>query len=405
MPDDCPSDELPDRADVDAASRRLLPYLAPTPATRSVTLSAITGADVVVKFENLQFTGSFKERGALNRLLARPPAAGVVAASAGNHAQGVAHHASRLGIDATIVMPATTPFVKVARTRAAGAHCVLDGADVHEAEITARRLATEEGRTLIHPYDDADVIAGQGTVASELIEQHSDIEVVVVPVGGGGLVAGVGAALAGTGVEVVGVRAGRFADDAPVGSGATVADGIAVQQLGALATTMIARDGTDVVAVPEHTIEAAITYFLEVEKTVAEGAGAASLAALLHDRHRFAGRRVGVVLSGGNIDPHLLATVAVRGLAAQGRLWEIRVGVDDHPGTLGDVAAVVAAEGVNVTEVTHERLSAPGARQVVLRLVVDAFDEAHARRAATSLDVAGFVNELVSLRREPESTP
>ncbi len=383
------------RADVEAARDRIGTQLVRTQASLSATLSEITGATVIVKFENLQFTGSFKERGALNRLLHHPPApgTGVVAASAGNHAQGVAHHAARLGIPTTIVMPETTPFVKVARTRRLGATCVLAGADVHDAETRARELAEKDGLTLIHPYDDVDVIAGQGTVGLEFVEQHPDLDVVVVPVGGGGLIAGVGAALAEADVEVVGVEADRYAsfsDSAAFGTGATVADGIAVKSPGLITSALIEAHGTEVMAVPESAIEAAIAYYLEVEKTVAEGAGAASLAAVLHDPARFAGRRVGLVLSGGNIDPHLLATVTLRGLASQGRLWRLNLVVDDHPGALGEAAARLASTGVNIVDVIHERLSAPGARQVGLAFVIDAFDEAHAVEARDALEADGY---------------
>jgi len=383
-----------ERADVDAALERIRDHVVRTPATLSRTLSEITGATVIVKFENLQFTGSFKDRGALNRLLHSPPApgTGVIAASAGNHAQGVAHHAARLGIHATIVMPETTPFVKVARTRRLGAECVLSGPSVIEAQAAAERIAAERDLTMIHPFDDPDIIAGQGTVALELIDEFDDLDVIVAPVGGGGLISGIGAAVAGTGIDVVGVQADRYASfeiGRTPGSALTVADGIAVKTPGRITSAMIHALGIEIIAVPETTIEAAITYYIEVEKTVAEGAGAASLAAVLHEPRRFAGKRVGVILSGGNIDPHLLATVTLRGLASQGRLWRLQVIVDDHPGALGAVSTLLASTGVNIVDVAHERWSTSGARQVALGFVIDAFDSEHAQRARDQVASAG----------------
>ena len=316
--------------DITDAARHLEGLVDRTPAARSRTLSAITGADVVVKFENLQFTGSFKDRGAANRLLALTPAqrrAGVVAVSAGNHAQGVAHHATRLGIPVTVLMPITAPLAKVANTVRLGARVIQHGATVAEAVERLGELEAE-GLTLVHPYDDPLVIAGQGTVGLELLTEHPDLDAVVVPVGGGGLIAGVGVAAEhlAPGCEVVGVQSDRFpyaavalgrADPpapAPVGagSGVSIADGIAVKRPGAIPLAILARLGTEVLTVPEHRIEEAIGLLAEVEKTVAEGAGAAGLAALLDQPARFDERRVGIIVSGGNIDPRLLSSVSTR---------------------------------------------------------------------------------------------
>jgi threonine dehydratase len=394
--------------DITDAARLLEGLVDRTPAARSRTLSAITGAEVVVKFENLQFTGSFKDRGAANRLLALTPAqrrAGVVAVSAGNHAQGVAHHATRLGIPVTVLMPVTAPLAKVANTVRLGATVIQYGATVAESMERLGELEAA-GLTLVHPYDDPLVIAGQGTVGLELLTEHPDLDAIVVPVGGGGLVAGicVAAERLAPRCEVVGVQSDRFPyaaaalgraeppGPAPVGTGAgiSIADGIAVKRPGAVPLAILARLRTDVLTVPEHRIEEAIGLLAEVEKTVAEGAGAAGLAALLDQPARFAGRRVGIIVSGGNIDPRLLSSVLLRSLVRQGRLTRMRVETDDLPGQLAAIAAIVGASGGNLIEVTHQRLlSAVPLRRVDVDLLVETRDAAHLERIRAALAEGG----------------
>lgn len=376
-----------------------------TPLTRSHTLSEITGADVHLKFENLQYTGSFKGRGARNRLLAVAPGRGVIAMSAGNHAQGVAHHGAMLGLPTTIVMPENTPFVKVARTRDLGAEVVLAGADVMAAAVRARELAVEGDLEFIHPFDDPLVIAGQGTVGLEMLEQEPALDVIVAAVGGGGLSAGIAVAAAGHDrpVEVVGVQTERFPSMADrlagrpstARSGSTVADGIAVTEPGRLTTPILEAHDVDVLIVPEAAIEQAIAMLLEIEKTVVEGAGAAALAALMTYPERFAGKRVGLVLCGGNIDPRTLSVVALRGLAVQGRLNRIRVELDDTPGRLALVSQVIAREAANVVEVDHDGLGSSGARSTILELRIDTLDAAHADRVLEAIRAEGLHADLV----------
>jgi threonine dehydratase len=406
--------------DIADAARHLDGLVDHTPAARSRILSAITGADVVVKFENLQFTGSFKDRGAANRLLALTPAqrrAGVVAVSAGNHAQGVAYHATRLGIPVTVLMPTTAPLAKVANTVRLGATVIQHGITVTEA---MERLGELEGAglTLVHPYDDPLVIAGQGTVGLELLDEYPDLEAMVVPVGGGGLIAGicVAAERLAPHCEIVGVQSERFpfaalalgGADPPItppegsatgtraGTGVSIADGIAVKRPGALPLSILAAHGIEVTTVPEHRIEEAIGLLAEVEKTVAEGAGAAGLAALLHRPERFTGRRVGIVLTGGNIDPRLLSSVLLRSLVRQGRLTRMRVETDDLPGQLAAIAAVVGASGGNLIEVTHQRLlSAVPLRRVDVDLLVETRDAAHLDRIRAALAEGGHEVTLI----------
>lgn len=376
-----------------------------TPLTRSYTLSEIAGVEVYLKFENLQYTGSFKGRGARNRLRRVPPGGGVVAMSAGNHAQGVAHHGSLLGLSTTIVMPENTPFVKVARTRDLGAEVVLAGADVMESAVRARELAAEKGLEFIHPFDDPEVIAGQGTIALEMLEQEPELDVIVAAVGGGGLAAGLAVAAAAhpRPVEVVGVQTERFpamADrlagaSSTARAGSTVADGIAVTEPGDITTPILQAHGVEVLVVPEAAIEQSIAMLLEIEKTVVEGAGAAGLAAVMTHPERFAGKKVGIVLCGGNIDPRTLSVVALRGLAVQGRLNRVRVELDDTPGRLALVAAVIAAQAANVVSVDHDGLGSSGARSTVLELRIDTLDSAHAERVLEALRAEGLHAELV----------
>jgi threonine dehydratase len=380
-----------------------------TPCTASPALSELTGATVFVKLENLQRTGSFKDRGALNRLLsldATQRRRGVVAMSAGNHAQGVAHHAKSLGIPATIVMPESTPFTKIARTSQLGARVVLAGASVAEAGATARELAADEGLAFVHPYDDPLVIAGQGTVGLEIVTAVPDADAIVAPVGGGGLLAGIAVAARATApsVELVGVQTELFpaARDLFHGhtvtttttDGVTIADGIAVTEPGELTREIMRALVDDVVSVREASIEEAITHYLELEKTVAEGAGAAPLALLLEAPDRFAERRVVLVVSGGNIDPRVLSSVTLRGLGRQGRLVRLLVEADDQPGRLATIAALLGECGANIVEVEHGRLTSDVAvRRARVSFVLETVDADHAGRVVLALEAAGFAVE------------
>lgn len=389
--------------DIHAATQRLEGAIERTPLTLSRTLSEITGATIHLKFENLQYTASFKERGARNRLRCVKPGRGVVAMSAGNHAQGVAWHAAQLGIEAHIVMPEGTPFVKVARTRDLGAHVELAGADVMESAVAAQAMAVEKNLEFIHPFDDPDVIAGQGTLGVEMLEQQPDLDVIVAACGGGGLTAGlaVAASAHSSAVEVVGVQTERYPSmvDALAGrestatSGSTVADGIAVRTPGDIPKQLLVEHGVDVVVVPEPAIEASIAMLLEIEKTVVEGAGAAALAACMVHRDRFEGRRIGVVLCGGNIDPQTLATVTLRGLATQGRLSRLSIELDDVPGQLAKVSRIIADERANVVQVDHDALSSSGPRTTVLHVRIETLDSDHADTVLTALHKAGVSAE------------
>lgn len=393
--------------DVAAAARRLAGAVARTPSARSETLGGLLGLDVVLKLESLQFTASFKERGALHRLLLlddEERRRGVVAMSAGNHAQAVARHAVRLGIDATIVMPAATPFVKVHRTEVLGARVVLHGAGLAEATAEARRIEREEGRVLVHPYDDPAVIAGQGTLALELLDDHPELGAVVVPVGGGGLAAGVAVAAKARRPDlvVVGVQSAAFPSmvntvagtDLPVG-GATIADGIAVPEAGRVTAPLVAEHVDELVLVEDTAIEQAIDLFLEIEKVVVEGAGAVPLAALLPPdgpaRAAVGDRPTALVVTGGNIDPRLLSSVVLRGLVRSGRLARLLIEVPDSPGALARVTTVLGQAGANVVELVHDRLllDVP-ARSAELAVVVETFDHAHLERVLTALAGAGL---------------
>ncbi len=394
-------------ADVEAAAVRIDGAVERTPSARSHTLGEIVGLDVVLKLESLQFTASFKERGACNKLLSltdHERARGVVAMSAGNHAQAVARHAARLGIDATIVMPAATPFVKVHRTQVLGARVVLHGADLTEATAEARRIEAAEGQVLVHPFDDPATIAGQGTVALELLADHPEIGALVVPVGGGGLVAGIAVATKALRPEVVvvGVQSDRWpsmvaavtGQDLACG-GTSVADGICVGRAGVLTAPLVAAHVDELVTVPDDAVEEAISLLLEVEKIVVEGAGAVGLAALLDPdaqiRDRLEGRTVGIVISGGNIDPRLLSSVVLRGLVRSGRLARLVIEISDAPGSLGKVATILGQAGANIVELVHDRLllDVP-ARSAELEVVVETFDHAHLERVLATLAGAGY---------------
>jgi threonine dehydratase len=389
--------------DVVDAAERLRGAIAVTPAAPSHTLSAITGAEVVIKFENLQYTGSFKERGALNRLLSLTPeecSRGVVAMSAGNHAQGLAHHASRLGISATLVMPATTPLVKVTRTREHGANVVLHGATLIEAHEHALQLARQRSFVFVPPYDCPIVMAGQGTAALEFIEAVPDLDVLVVPVGGGGLFAG--SIIAARGVspstEVVGVQVESFAafDVALSGAhrtigGETIAEGIAVARPSPLAVRIARDHQCDIVVVDDDDVEEAIALYLEIEKVVSEGAGAAPLAALLAHPEQFAGKKVGLMLSGGNIDLRVLASAMLRALARTGRLTTLSVALTDQPGSLHALTGVLARHGANIVELSHDRMGpSTRLRSAVVDVQVETADRRHSVAVVAALEAAGF---------------
>lgn len=391
--------------DLHRARDRVAGALVETPLNHSRTLSEITGAEVYLKFENLQYTGSFKGRGARNRLLEVAPGRGVIAMSAGNHAQGVAHHGSLLGLETTIVMPENTPFVKVARTRDLGATVELAGSDVMESAVRARELAVERDLDFIHPFDDPLVIAGQGTLGLEMLDQCPDLEIIVAAVGGGGLASGLAIAAANhtRPVEVVGVQTERYpsmADrlaqrDTTAIAGSTIADGIAVTQPGDITSALLAAHNVDILVVTEAAIEQSIAMLLEIEKTVVEGAGAAALAACMQHGDRFAGKKVGLVLCGGNIDPRTLSVVAVRGLANQGRLNRVWVELDDTPGGLSLVSKVIADAAANVVQVDHDGLGSTGARSAILELRIDTLDRDHAQTVLDRLREAGINAKLL----------
>jgi threonine dehydratase len=393
--------------DVRAAADTIRGHVVETACLYSRTLSEITGAHVVLKFENLQFTASFKERGALVKLSSLTPEQrrrGVVAASAGNHAQAVAYHASRLGIPAVIVMPRFTPTVKVVHTRAFGAEVVLHGDVFDDAAEHARHLADERGLIMVHPYDDARVIAGQGTVALEMLAAHPDLEVLVVPVGGGGLISGmaVAAKAVDPAVEIIGVETARFPSmyqalrGLPVACGtSTIAEGIAVKQPGSLTLPIVRELVGEILLVDEREIEEAVLLLLEVEKTVVEGAGAAGLAAVVGARERFAGRRVGLVLSGGNIDMLILSSIIQRGLVRSGRLARLTVEMRDVPGALAEVSKCVADANANIIEVHHQRaFTNLPLQSALVELVLQTRGLDHVREVVEALRLAGHPVEL-----------
>jgi threonine dehydratase len=404
------------------ARRRLEGQIARTPFLHSRTLSDLAGCQLHLKFENLQFTASFKERGAGNRLARLTDAErarGVIAVSAGNHAQGVAYHARRLGIRAVIVMPRFTPQVKRDNTQRLGAEVVLAGESLAAAREAMQALATEQGLVVVPPYDDADVIAGQGTVGLEMLKDVPDLEVVVVPVGGGGLLAGIALAARARSpaIELVGVQAEMFpaasrafarshgagcaagapsADATVPAGGPTIADGIAVEQPGRLTMPIICRTVDRFATVSEADLERAIVMLLEIEKTVVEGAGAAGLAAVLADPSRFAGRKVGLVLSGGNIDPLTLSDIIQRSLVRSRRLARLTVSARDTPGSLARIATILAEQDANIEEVTHQRAFADlPVRYARIDLVVSTRGADHLRAVVAALSSAGFVSRVL----------
>jgi len=398
--------------DVRAAAERIAGAVVHTPCLRSETLSRIAKADIWLKFENLQFTASFKERGALNTLLQLTPderQRGVIAMSAGNHAQGVAYHAGRLAIPATIVMPAFTPNMKVTHTRGHGAKVVLHGNTLAEAAAEAHRLAAAEKLVFVHPYDDPRIIAGQGTIALEMLHDVPELDTLVAPVGGGGMIAGCAVAARGLkpdlkviGVETAGYSAMRqqMAGEPVTAGGDTIAEGIAVRDIGELPLKICRALLEKVVSVDEVTIERAIALLLEVEKTVVEGAGAAGLAALIAYPELFRGRKVGLVLSGGNIDTRLLASVLLRGLVRDGRIVQLRLMIGDAPGQLARVATIIGKLGGNIVEVQHQRLFGVVAKATELDVTVETRDRAHVRELVAALEADGF---KVHLWQGPEA--
>jgi threonine dehydratase len=397
-------------ADVEAAAARIAGAVVRTPTMLSRTLSQATGATVYVKFENLQHTGAYKERGALNKLLLMDEARrsrGVIAASAGNHSQALAYHAARLGVPATILMPATTPTIKVSQTESHGAEVILHGEVYDEAYAEALRVADERELTFVHPFDDFEVMAGQGTVGLELLADAPEVDTLVVPIGGGGLISGIGVAARGLrpDVELVGVQAelypsmyAKFARQQLPCAGDTIAEGIAVKSPGMMTAGVINRLVDDILLVPERDIERAIVLYVEAEKTVAEGAGATALAALLAHPARFGGRTVGLVLSGGNIDTHLLANVLLRDLARSGRMTRLRIQLQDRPGALAAVMKLFDEHKVNIVEVYHQRIftSLP-AKDAAIDVECEARDSAQLERLSDALDQAGFIVHPVAI--------
>ena len=390
-------------ADIESAAERLQGHLLNTPCVASRTLSQITGAQVYLKFENLQYTASFKERGACNKLAqltVEEQRRGVIAMSAGNHAQGVAYHAQRLGIRAVIVMPRFTPGVKIERTRGFGAEVVLHGDTLDESRAQALLIAEDEGLVFVHPYDDEAIVAGQGTVGLEMLHAVPDLDTLVIAVGGGGLIAGIATAARALkpDIEIIGVQTSRFpgmvnaikGTHHPQG-GSTIADGIAVGTPGLIPKAIIARLVNDLLLVDEGDIEQAMVMLLEIEKTLVEGAGAAGLAALLKYPARFAGKKVGLVLCGGNIDPLLLAAIIERGMVRAGRLARIQVSVRDIPGSLARITATVADAGANIDEVHHQRaFTMLSVQNVEIELVIQTRGRAHIEQVLTALRDAGF---------------
>ncbi|WP_417768677.1 threonine ammonia-lyase [Stappia sp.] len=381
-----------------------------TPCLPAPKLSLLTGAEVFVKYENLQVTNAFKERGALVKLDTLTPderRRGVIAMSAGNHAQAVAYHAARLGIPATIVMPEPTPFVKVAATRGYGARVVLAGEMLADAQAEAERIAADEGLVWVHPYDDPAIISGQGTIALEMLADQPDLDCLVVPIGGGGLISGMATAAKALkpGIEVIGVEAELY--PSMIGAlrggevrcgGATLAEGIAVKNVGKLTLEIVRRTVDDILLVDEAALERAVNAYLTRQKTMAEGAGAAGLAALLSYPERFAGRRTGLVLCGGNIDPRLLSSIMVRELAREGRLLSIRITTADRPGILGEISTLIGRLGGNILEVSHHRLflNVP-AKGTTLDVAMETHDRDHAARIHEALEQAGHSVRMLDL--------
>jgi threonine dehydratase len=397
-------------ADVEAAAARIRGAVVRTPTLYSRTLSERTGANVWLKLENLQHTGAYKERGALNKLLLLPPELrnrGVIAASAGNHSQGLAYHASRLGVPVTIVMPARTPTMKVMQTEGHGAEVILHGEMFDDAYAEARRLADERGLTFVHPFDDFEVMAGQGTVALELLADVPELDALIVPIGGGGLISGIGVAAKALkpGIQLIGVQAelypsmyAKFTRQPLPCAGDTLAEGIAVKAPGMLTAGVVNLLVDDILLVSEREIENAVSLLVEAEKTVAEGAGATGLAALLAHAERFAGKTVGLVVTGGNIDTHLLANVLLRNLARSGRMARLNIQLQDRPGALAGVVRLFEEHRVNIVEIYHQRVftSLP-AKGLITDIECETRDRAHLDRLIAALHAADYKVSMVEL--------
>ncbi|HEV8032128.1 MAG TPA: threonine ammonia-lyase [Stellaceae bacterium] len=397
--------------DVRRAEAAIAGAVSPTPTIRAAALSDLTGCEVFLKLETLHPTGSFKERGALNKLLTLDDGqrrAGVIAMSAGNHAQGVAYHARRLGIPATIVMPAATPFTKIDRTEALGAKVVLRGEGLVDARQAADALARERGLVLVHPYDDPAVIAGQGTIALEMLAQCPELDALLVPVGGGGLISGIAVAAKTLSpeIEIIGVQSAlypsmyrvlRGIDPGLPTEGTTLAEGIAVKEPGALTRRIVAALVGAVRLVTERQLESAVELLIERQRLIVEGAGAAGVAALLAEPERFQGRRVGIVLTGGNIDARLLASLLMRGLVRSGRLVRLRAELPDIPGVLSRVSGVIGGLGGNIVEVHHQRLfHDTSVKRAELDVVVETQNRRHVDTIIDALVAAGFPTRLLS---------
>ncbi len=391
--------------DILAAQERLQGHIERTPCRRSRTLSEITGAEVWVKFENLQFTAAYKERGALNKLLQLTEAEkkrGVIAASAGNHSQGLAYHAARLGIPVTIVMPRATPFVKVQQTRAHGAEVVIDGEGYDEASATAMKLCEDRDLVFVHPFNDLDVMAGQGTVALEMLEDAPGLEILPIPIGGGGLISGMATAAKHVkpDIKIVGLEPAMYpsftarmrgVNAGVTTGGATIAEGIAVKRVGDLSYSVVRPLVDEVVLIEEPFFERAVALYCNVEKTVVEGAGAGSLAALLAYPEKFRGKSCGLVITGGNIDTRLLASVLTRELVREQRIVSLRIIGDDRPGLLGTVSALIGRLGANIIEVAHNRLALDvPAKGAEFDLLIETRDAQHTQEIIDALREAGY---------------
>ena len=394
-------------ADIEAAAKVIAGHVIDTDLDPSRTLSEMLGCEVWLKFENLQFTASFKERGALNRLVALSAderKRGVIAMSAGNHAQGVAYHAKRLGVPATIVMPVGTPMVKVENTRRHGAHVEVIGATLEEAGAVARETAAKQRLVFVHPYDDPLVIAGQGTVGLEMLRAQPHIDTLVVPIGGGGLISGIATAAKALkpDIRIVGVQADLYpsmfnvikGENRPM-RGDSLAEGIAVKAPGKITTEIVRRLVDEILLVKEDQIEHAVSTLINIEKTVVEGAGAAGLAAMFANKALFKGRTVGIVLCGGNIDTRLIASVLTRELAREGRLSQLTIDLVDRPGQLARVATLLGEAGANIVEVSHQRtFSDLPAKGTLLEVVIETRDRAHLDETVAKLRAAGFETEV-----------
>lgn len=396
--------------DVEAAAERIRDSIYQSPCVKSLTLSEMTGNQIFLKLENLQMTGSFKERGALNRLLTlskEEAAQGVVTASAGNHAQGLAYHATRLGIASEIVMPLQTPLVKVSRTEGYGGTVILHGVNYDEAYQEARRRCTEANRTFIHAFDDDAVIAGQGTIGLEILHQQPRIDAVIAPIGGGGLLGGIACAIKETNprIRVIGVQTAKLPSmleamqaDMPVtiAPATTIADGIAVRRAGERTHPLIRKYVDEIVTVEEEEIASAILILLEREKTLAEGAGAAALAALLHRKTPHQGLRIAVLVCGGNIDVTLLSRIIERGLVKDGRLVRVRIHLPDHPGALMKLCGVIAAEHANIVETNHDRAYyGVNLGDTVIDVTMETRGTGHVEKLLAALTAAGYEHNRV----------